>query len=82
MINVPSNVMLLNYQFREQILDIMPNLVMALVAGGGAYFVLVLELDYMLTLCIQGIVSTALYLGLSRMSRSENLQYIRGLFVK
>ncbi len=82
LINVPSNVKLLNYRFREQILDIMPNLVMALVAGGGAYFVLVLELDYMLTLCIQGIVSTALYLGLSRMSRSENLQYIRGLFVK
>lgn len=81
-INVPSNVKLLNYRFDEQMQDIFPNLIVALIVGGGTYFILFLKLGYFLTMLLQTIIAILLFLIISKLTNNKNLNYAEEIWKK
>lgn len=67
------------YRFRDQLMDILPNLLINLVMGAAAYAVLLLGLSPFPTLLLQVTLGVALYLLLSKITRNENLSFIFSL---
>ena len=82
LVNVPSNVRLFNYNLVEQIIDIMPNLLMALVVGVVTYLVTLINIHCFFILIIQMVVSIIVYLFLSVIFKNDNLDYVKTLIAK
>lgn len=74
-INIPSNVKLINYNIKEQMTDIYPNLIISSITGICIYCVIFLELDYFLTIICQLFVLFVMYYSLSRLTSNKNLDY-------
>lgn len=82
LVNVPYNIRLLNYNFMEQIQDILPNLLIASIVGGVTYLVTFINIHYSLILIIQMITSIIMYFLLSVLSKNNNLAYAKVLIAK
>lgn len=82
LINVPSNIKLLDYRFYEQIKDIIPNLLISLLSGFLTYSVSSWGLGYFLTLFFQIIMAIISYLALSKLTKNNNLNYVKSLMIK
>ena len=75
-INSWPNKKLLNYAYSEQLLDIMPNIVIAVLMGCGIYALSFAGLSDFVLVILQVISGIALYALLALISRNDSLQYI------
>jgi len=66
-INAFPNKKLIGYPIREQILDLLPSLLLALIAGALAWLLTLLTLNSILTLSLGFLLMGVLYIGLSKL---------------
>ncbi len=78
-INAYPNKKLLDYNWFEQMRDILPNILLALIMAIPVYGVSVLGLPAILVLCVQVILGAIIYIGLSRIMRLEIYYYIEDM---
>ncbi len=75
-VNAFPNKKLLNYSYFEQILDIIPSLLISLVMGGAVLALGLLPLPNLALLCIQIPVGAALYVALSVLFKNDSFFYL------
>ena len=73
---------LYGYRFRDQVLDVLPNLLITLLMGAAVYAVLLLGLSPVLTLLIQVTLGVGLYLLLSKITKNESFGFVWSLLKK
>lgn len=78
-INSWPNRKLLGYSFKEQIIDILPGILLALVMGIVISFIRLLKLSSILTLLIQIMIGAAVYIGASYIFKIESFEYLLGI---
>lgn len=78
-INSWPNWKLLDYNYFEQLIDILPSIVIALLMGIIVYFVGLLRLPTIIVLCIQIIAGAAIYVGTSALLHLEEFEYLFGM---
>ena len=78
-INTFPNKQLLGYSWAEQMRDILPNLLLALVMGVPVLLMQYLPLPVFVTLVAQVVVGAAIYIGLSAILKIEIFQYLLGI---
>ena len=76
LINTWPNRKLLDYSYRDQIRDILPNILLAAVMGGCVFAVGLIGLPDWATLLIQVVLGAALYAGLSMATKNESYRYL------
>ena len=81
-INIMPNRRILNYGCREQLRDIIPNLLLSLAMGAITWAVSFLGYNYLVTLFLQFTVGVIGYLCLSVIFKSESFYYIMGYIKK
>lgn len=72
----------IKYRYADQIKDLLPNLLMALVVFGGVYICNYIELHRIVILIIQFMAGCIIYLGLSYIFKVNSLQYLRNYVIK
>lgn len=75
-INSWPNKELLGYSFKEQLIDILPGILLALLMGVVISFVQLLELSSFVTLVIQIPLGAAIYIGASYIFKIESFEYL------
>lgn len=75
-INAYPNRNLLDYSIKEQLLDIMPSLLISLVMGVIVYLINFIGLNEWLTLLIQIIAGLISYIGMAKIFKLECYQYL------
>lgn len=78
-INSWPNWKLLDYNYFEQMRDILPSIVIALLMGIIVYFVGLLRLPTIIVLFIQLIAGAAIYIGTSALLHLEEFEYLFGM---
>ena len=73
---------LYHYRFRDQIMDILPNLLINLIMGAAVYSLLLLGLSPYLTLLLQVTLGVLLYVVLSKVSGNESFSFVLRLLKK
>lgn len=80
-INAWPNWKLLHYGYGEQMKDIFPSVLLAVVMGGSVYCIGIFELPRILTLVIQIVVGVLIYLLGSWVIKLEGFYYVRELLL-
>lgn len=75
-INSWPNRKLLNYSFKEQIIDILPGIVIAVLMGVLISFIRLFNLPNLVTLIIQVLLGAVIYVGLSAILKLESFEYL------
>lgn len=75
-INSYPNKRLLGYSYIDQITDIMPSMILSIFMGCIIYTVKYLYMNSLLTLIIQVLLGSILYIGCSKVFRFESFEYI------
>lgn len=75
-INAYPNKKLLGYSYIDQIKDIMPSMILSIFMGFMLYLVKYLYINALLTLIIQVLLGSVLYIGCSKIFRFESFEYI------
>lgn len=75
-INSWPNRKLLNYSFKEQIIDIIPGICIALIMGILVSLIQLFNLPTLLTLIIQILLGAVIYIGLSAILKLESFEYL------
>lgn len=75
-INSWPNKKLLNYSFKEQILDIMPGVFLAVIMGGFISFVHLFKCSPVVALIIQIPLGAIIYIGISAIFKIEAFEYL------
>lgn len=75
-VNSWPNRKLLEYKYINQILDIVPNIIIAIIMGGSIYFIKFLDYGDLLTLFLQISVGAILYIALSVLSKNDSFKYL------
>ena len=75
-INSWPNRYLLKYSYLDQIKDILPNIVMALIMGVFVYFINYLNLSVLVSLMVQIILGGIIYLVLSIFTKNDSFIYL------
>ena len=75
-INSWPNWKLLNYNYFEQLRDILPSIIIALIMGIIVYFVGSLRLPTIVILLIQVLTGAAIYIGVSALLHLEEFEYL------
>ena len=78
-INSWPNWKLLDYNYFEQLRDILPSIIIALLMGIIVYFVGLLRLPTIIILFVQIIAGAALYIGASALLKLEEFEYLLGM---
>lgn len=76
LINTWPNRYLLKYSYIDQIKDILPNIVMALIMGVFVYFISNLHLSVLVSLTIQILLGGIIYLILSILTKNDSFIYL------
>lgn len=76
LINTWPNRYLLKYSYIDQIKDILPNIVMALIMGGFVYFISYLNLPILVFLVVQILSGGIIYLILSILTKNDSFIYL------
>lgn len=74
-INSWPNRKLLNYKVEEQVKDILPNVIMALIMGAAVFCVGLTSLPLLLRLIVQIVVGAGIYYFLSRITKNDTYFY-------
>lgn len=75
-VNTVPNRSLIGYRYREQIKDILPNLLLASIMGGTVLVINELAFSPVMVLLIQLLVGAILYVVLSVITKNENFVYV------
>lgn len=75
-INSWPNRYLLKYSYIDQIKDILPNIVMALIMGGFVYFISYINLPILVSLVVQILSGGIIYLMLSILTKNDSFIYL------
>ena len=78
-INSWPNWKLLDYNYFEQMRDILPSIIIALLMGFTVYFIGLLQLPTIIILFIQVIAGAAIYIGTSALLHLEEFEYLFGM---
>lgn len=78
-INSWPNKKLLKYSFKEQIIDILPNIFIAILMGGVVSIIYIFKLSDVMTLAIQIPLGAIVYIGLSIIFKIEEFQYFKNM---
>lgn len=78
-VNALPNQKLLNYNYKEQISDILPAIAMAAVMAVVVYFIGMLRMNTLLLLVIQILAGACIYLFLSVVTGNQQFQYLCGV---
>ena len=78
-INSWPNKKLLKYSFIEQIIDILPNIFIAILMGGVVSTIYIFKLSDVMTLAIQIPLGAIVYIGLSIIFKIEEFQYLKNM---
>lgn len=78
-INSWPNWKLLNYNYLEQLRDILPSIIIATGMGVCVYFIGFIPLPTVVTLMIQIIAGVAIYIGVSAVLKLEEFEYLLGM---
>lgn len=78
-INSWPNWKLLDYNYFEQLRDILPPIIIALLMGVVVYFVGLLQLPTIIVIFIQIITGAAIYIGVSLVLNLEEFEYLFGM---
>lgn len=81
-INSWPNRKLLNYGYLEQLRDILPGIIIAVIMGACVYCVRFIGLSDVLTLCIQIPLGIVIYIMLSKILKLESYQYLSGILIR
>lgn len=81
-INSWPNKKLLNYSFFDQIKDIVPSIILALIMGFGVYFIGLMSLSTILLLIIQVVCGALIYLVGSAALKLEPFEYLKSIIMK
>ena len=79
MINSWPNKKLLKYSFKEQIIDILPNIFIVILMGGMVSTIYIFKLSDVMTLAIQIPLGAIAYIGLSIIFKIEEFQYLKNM---
>ena len=80
-INSWPNRYLLKYSYIDQIKDILPNIVMALIMGGFVYFISYLNLPILVSLVVQILSGGIIYLMLSILTKNDSFIYLINILI-
>ncbi|MBE6119187.1 MAG: lipopolysaccharide biosynthesis protein [Erysipelotrichaceae bacterium] len=80
-INSYKNGETLKYGFLEQMKDMLPNLIVACIAGIAALGFSLLNLNSLVLIIIQLLVCVAVYLFIARLMKNDSYYYIKGIIV-
>lgn len=75
-INAYPNKNILDYSYKEQMIDIMPPFLMALIMAITIYFLNYATLPTWQALTLQCLTGIIIYFGLAKISKNENLEYL------
>lgn len=78
-INSWPNKKLLKYSFKEQIIDILPYIFIAILMGGVVSTIYIFKLSDVMTLAIQIPLGAIAYIGLSIIFKIEEFQYLKNM---
>lgn len=78
-INSWPNKKLLKYSFKEQIIDILPNIFIAILMGGVVSTIYIFKLSDVMTLAIQIPLGAIAYIGLSIIFKIDEFQYLKNM---
>lgn len=75
-INILPNDKLINYTIKEQMVDIMPSLMAALIMGVGVHLISFVTMPVLIQLLAQVVVGCVLYIGISCFFKIESFNYM------
>lgn len=75
-INAFPNKRIIDYSYFEQLRDIAPSLLLAVIAGAAAWPLELAAIPDAATILMQGIIMAAVYLGLAKLLHLESLEYL------
>ncbi len=78
-INSYPNKKLLGYSFLEQMKDILPNILLALLMGVPVFFIQYIDLPVIVILMLQVLAGAVIYIGASAIFKYESFGYIVGM---
>ena len=81
-INILPNKSLIDYSIKEQLLDIFPALISAVIMGVGVYFISYLSLPVIIQFAVQIIFGAIIYVGISYVFKVEAFEYILSIVKK
>ena len=76
LINSLPNKKLLGYSYKNQMLDILSNIVLAVVMGGFVYWIPYVCHNYLISFILQVVLGIAVYVFLSAISKNESYVYL------
>ena len=80
-VNSFPNKKILNYGYLEQIRDILPNILIAVLAGGAVYIVQFIKLLPLVELVLQIAVGILVYVVLSIITHNKNFKYLKSSLI-
>jgi O-antigen/teichoic acid export membrane protein len=75
-INAYPNRQLLDYSYREQLIDVIPSLLIALIMGGVVYVFNFFDLPAWQVLILQVVSGCIIYIGLAKVFKIESFSYL------
>lgn len=81
-INALPNTKILKYSMKEQLVDILPSMLVALAMGGIVYCISLIPMHYVAILVVQILVGIILYVLLSRLFKLEPYLYCKQILIK
>lgn len=75
-INAVFNTKLLDYKLREQLNDILQNLILSLIMGAIVYSVTLLYISDIFTIVLQVIIGMSVFIGLSYLLKNSSFNYL------
>jgi len=79
-VNAHPNKKLLNYSYKEQLMDVMPAMLISGLMGGMVYLLGFLEVASWQMLFLQMVVGVVIYIGLAKVFKVESFQYLVSTF--
>ena len=79
LINTWPNRKLLRYGYLEQLKDILPTILLAVVMGAAVYFIQFIGLADILTLLIQFVLGVGIYIAGSKILKLDSYPYFKSL---
>lgn len=70
---------LLDYSYFEQLRDIFPSILLALLMGCGVYIINFFQISTIFTLLIQVVIGAIIYIGGSTLLHLEEFEYLFGM---
>lgn len=75
-VNTAPNRKLINYRYRLQVADLLPNLITAILMGVGVYFIGLIKLHVIISFTLQILSGVLIYVLLSFITQNKNFKYL------